>query len=159
MKMNGMPEMVNEAVVRGVALQVFLIASVTLVIQSPVPVLFLAADFFLRTAGGSRFSPLAFVSRKITVQFPVFRHRRITARPKRFAAGIGLTISLSAAVFFFFDLPVGMLVSIGLLALFSFLEAFLKFCAGCKIFSLLIRLGIASEDLCTDCVYPGGDGI
>ncbi len=151
--------MVDEAVVRGVALQVFLIAVVVFLLKSPIPVLFLAADFLLRLAGLSRFSPLAFVARSIIVPLRVFRRRRITARPKRFAAGIGFTISLTAALFYWFDLPAGMLVSIGLLAFFSFLEAFLKFCAGCRIFSLLIRLGIASEDLCTDCVYPGGDGI
>ncbi len=154
-----MPEMIDEAVVRGVALQVFLIASTALVLQSPLPILFLAADFFLRLAGGSRFSPLVFISRKIAVPLLSFRHRRITARPKRFAAGIGFTISLAGALFLFFNLPLGMLIMIGFLALFSFLESIFKFCAGCRIFSLLIRLGLADEELCTDCVYPGGDGI
>ncbi|NQT60306.1 MAG: DUF4395 family protein [Bacteroidetes bacterium] len=52
-----------------------------------------------------------------------------------------------------------MMIIIAILALFSFLEVFLKFCAGCKIFGLLIKLGLLKEEVCLDCVLPGGDGI
>ena len=72
---------------------------------------------------------------------------------------IGLVMSVFAAAAVISGYISIMLIIIAVLALFSFLEAFLKFCAGCKIFGLLIKLGLLKEEVCLDCVLPGGDGI
>jgi hypothetical protein len=151
--------MVEESVIRGVALQVFLVALFAAFTSNPAAVIFLVIDFFIRLVKKPRFSLTVLLSRNIILRIIRFRRRRILARPKRFAAAIGFTISLAAAVLLFTGLPTGALFLMGILALFSFLEAFFAFCAGCYLFRLLIRLGLAEDDLCTDCVYPGGDGI
>jgi hypothetical protein len=45
----------------------------------------------------------------------------------------------------------GYLAPILLLTIFSFLEGFFDFCAGCKIYGLLIHLNIFNEEDCIDC--------
>jgi len=153
------PKRVKEPVVRGVAVQVFILAIAALYWKSPIPVYVLLGDFFIRVALGPRFSPLASLSRFIIVPLLRFPARLVMLRPKRFAAGIGLFMSAAALLLFFLDQPLLMQLVLGILALFSFLEAFFRFCAGCKIFGLLIRLGWVGEELCEDCVFPGGEGI
>ena len=98
-----------------------------------------------------RDSPLVFISRYAVAPLTRFEQRQILFRPKRFAAGIGLFMSATALVLSLIQLPLAAAVVTGILALFCFLEAFLRFCAGCKIFALLIRLGVFEEDLCMDC--------
>ncbi len=153
------PERVNEAVVRGVALQVFITAACVLIWKSWYPLCFLAVDFFIRVTLKPKYSLFALISRTILVKTIRFKKRVILYKPKKFAAWIGLIMSLLAAVAGILEFLPAMLIITAILVLFSFLEAFLKFCAGCKVFGLLIKLGILKEEICLDCVLPGGDGI
>jgi hypothetical protein len=158
-KPKGPPKLVNEAVVRGTAVQVFLLSAAAVIWGSFIPVVILASDFLIRVVLKPRYSLLVLISKSAVVPVFRFKSRSILYRPKRFAAGIGLCLSLAGLVLAFLGQVTAMRFTVGLLGFFSFLEAFLRFCAGCKIFTLLVRLGIADEGLCTDCVYPGGDGI
>lgn len=156
---NSPPLRINEAVVRGVALQVFVIALTVIFWASWYPIIFLIIDFFIRAVIKPKYSLTALISRIFLAKFVRFKKRMTLAKPKKFAAWIGLVMSVLAGLAGVLgSLPV-MLVIIAILALFSFLEAFLKFCAGCKIFGILIKIGFLKEEVCMDCVLPGGDGI
>ncbi|MBC8550717.1 MAG: DUF4395 domain-containing protein [Candidatus Brocadiales bacterium] len=156
---NSPPLRLQEAVVRGIAFQVFLVALCVLIWSSWYPIIFLIIDFFIRAIGASKYSLTAQISRTFLARLLRFKKRMILAKPKKFAAWIGLVMSVFAAAAVISGYISIMLIIIAVLALFSFLEAFLKFCAGCKIFGLLIKLGLLKEEVCLDCVLPGGDGI
>jgi hypothetical protein len=153
------PFRVNEAVVRGVALQVMLLSLWAVLSLNRIPLYILAGDFAIRVFLVPFFSPLAFVSKRMVV--PVFRFKKkmIIFQPKRFAAMIGLTLSAAALVLTFTGNTVAAIIFLSLLGIFSALECFLKFCAGCKIFGLLMRWGLVDEELCSDCVFSDGGGI
>lgn len=159
MKRLSRPFRVSEPAVRGVAVQVFILSLISLLTGSAIPVIILAADFAIRVLLVPQLSPLAYISRKAIAPAIGFKKRQIVFKPKRFAALIGLILSAAAAVLFLYGLvPAGSLL-LAMLALFSFLEAAFRFCAGCKIFGLLMKLGWVKEDECPDCVYLDGGGI
>ena len=153
------PFKVNEATVRGVALQVFLLAALALYTSNIIPIIVLTCDFAIRVFLIPRFSLLVLISRWIIV--PVFhlKKKQIIFQPKRFAAMIGLTLSMAALILTLLNYPVVVLILLLLLLIFSALEAFFKFCMGCKIFGLLMRWGLVDEELCSDCVFSDGGGI
>ena len=159
MKKINRPYRVSENVVRGVALQVFILSLTSIFTGSAIPVIALLIDFSIRVFLLPLYSPLVWVSRKIIVPIVGFRRKQVVFKPKRFAAGIGLLMSATALFFNLSEMVIPFEITLGILVLFSFLEAIFKFCAGCKIFSLLMRLGLVSEDECPDCVYTNGSGI
>ena len=159
MKTLNRPFRVSEAAVRGVAVQVFLLSLTAIFTMSIIPVMILIIDFAIRVILVPRFSLLALISRKLIVPISGFRRKQIVFKPKRFAAAIGLFMSITALILSLYNLPVFFIITLSVLALFSSLEAFLKFCAGCKIFGLLMKLGLVKEDECPDCVWTNGSGI
>lgn len=167
MKTNTIPERVGEHVVRGIATQVSLLLAIAIsagvsrgmTLFTMVVSIFLLADFTARATGLSRISLLAIVSRGLQGKVFFYNRRLITAKPKKFAAAIGATMSLTSVVLWFFSLYQIQFIVLSVLLVFSFLEAAFRFCAGCKIFGLLIKLGLAREELCDDCVFPPGEAI
>ena len=159
MKRLNRPYRVSEAAVRGVALQVFLLSLTAIFTNSNIFVILLLADFAIRVVLIPRFSPLALISGKIITPLAGFRRKQVIFKPKRFAALIGLCMSIAALLFSIFNLQIFFTITLSVLALFSFLEAFFKFCAGCKIFGLLMKSDLVKEDECPDCVYINGSGI
>lgn len=161
------PERINEAPVRGVATLVSAIvaAAITLAALLRAPWIAgsaaaaLCADFCLRAAGRAELSPLAGLSRRLQGSAFRFKKRMITARSKRFAAGIGALMTALAGASWLLGRIAPLYGFLSVLLLFSFLEAAFRFCAGCKMFALLVRLGLLREDVCYDCVFPGGEGI
>jgi hypothetical protein len=78
--------------------------------------------------------------------------RWVAGPPKRFAQGIGAAFSLSAlALAFGFRRPTAAYALVGILGVFATLEAAFGFCLGCKVFAILMRLGIVPEEVCADC--------
>jgi hypothetical protein len=161
------PERINEAPVRGVATLVSAAVAAALALAALLSAPWIAgavaaalcADFIVRAAGRSALSPLAGLSRSLQGSVFRYRSRMITAQPKRFAAGIGAFITALAAASWLMGWDAALYGSLAVLLLFSFLEAAFRFCAGCKMFALLVRLGLLREDVCYDCVFPGGEGI
>lgn len=151
------PFRVKEEVVRGVALQVFILSLISVITLSIIPIIILLADFSIRVILVPKLSPLVLLSN--TIISKIFRKRIILFKPKRFAAGIGMLMSAAALVLLILNYNFVTIIVMLVLALFSFLETFFKFCAGCKIFGLLIKCGVFEEDECLDCVYQDGSGI
>jgi hypothetical protein len=131
-------ETVNNRVVRIVAGEVVLVAVAFVVWPQWWLFLALAADFLLRALGYRKYSPLATIARKIVGALNLEKHP-VNAAPKQFAAKIGVGFALTAALLSLLGLTLAaQLVAAGLLGAAS-LEAFLGYCVGCKIYSLLPR--------------------
>lgn len=102
-------------------------------------IFFLALDFFLRGFGFGRYSPVAWASRGILTTLHV-TPSPIDAGPKLFAAKIGFVFALLAGLLWAFGLEVaGLVVALGLAGAAS-LEAFLGYCVGCTMYSILVRV-------------------
>ena len=112
----------------------------------------LAYGFLARVLTGPTLSPLGqFVTRVLTPALP-FEAKLVPGPPKRFAQGIGATLSVSAAVAHFGFGSTGLaLVLVAMITVAASLEAVVGFCLGCKIFALLMKAGIVPEETCEAC--------
>lgn len=156
MNNNKSPERVQESKVRAIALQVVVISALSIAFKQPLIMLLLSVDFIIRAGFNSKYSILSLISRNFLAELLPFRNKMILVRPKRFAASIGTILSAAAGLFGLAGQIMPMIYLTAILLLFSFLEAFLKFCAGCLMFSFLIQLKIVKEDNCIDCKLDTG---
>jgi hypothetical protein len=130
---------VDEHVARfNAAISVLLIITF-LITQNVLPLILLAIDFLLRASGQEKMSVVAFTSSNIVRYFKV-NGNSINAGPKLFAARIGFTLSLVAAVLWLFEWKAASLLLVSLLGLFSFLEAAAGICVACIIYPYVYRL-------------------
>jgi len=146
------PDPVNEVAARLVAGGVVILCASLLLTQTPWLVALLAAGFVARVLSGPRISPLAlFVTRVLVPRLPL-AERPTPGPPKRFAQGIGATLSLAAVVLHFgLGFTAAAYVLVGMVLVAASLEAFVGFCLGCKIFAILMRVGILPESVCEAC--------
>lgn len=146
------PNPVNEISARTVAAGVVIMAVTTVVSGAHLLALVLLYGFAARVAAGPKFSPLGLLATKIIVPRLNIKARIVAGPPKRFAQGIGFTFSLAATVAYFIigSAYLGNAI-LAVLSLAAFLEAALGFCLGCKMFGLLIKLGLIPEEVCVDC--------
>lgn len=146
------PEVVNEVSARLVALGVVIMTAGLLVTQQPILIAVVAYGFVARVLSGPTLSPLGqFVTRVLTPRLP-FADRPTAGAPKRFAQGIGATLSLAAAVAHFAFSATGVAyILIAMITAAASLEAFLGFCLGCWMFAKLVKFGVLPESICRDC--------
>jgi hypothetical protein len=147
------PDPVDEVSARMVALGALTMALVTIVLDQPWLTLLLAYGFVARVLTGPKLSPLGLlVTRVIRPRLTSVRPRLTAGPPKRFAQGIGATLTVSAAVLALgFGQRGTAYVLLGMLVVAASLEAFLGLCLGCKIFALLMRIGVVPEEVCERC--------
>lgn len=145
------PDHVSAAVVRAAAGQAFVLSLLAIVLGLPWLSLILAVDYGLRVFAGPRWNPLSFTARKLLV--PLFRMRgeQIPYPPKRFAACIGFSLSALAFILAVLTDSWFWLLPLSVLCVFSVLESVLGFCAGCKLYGLLMRWHIVPEHNCPQC--------
>lgn len=144
------PNPVNERAARTVATGVVVLALLTLVTQSKVILVVLALGFLGRVLAGPRLSVLGWVAQRHIAPrlgLPKF----VPGPPKRFAQGIGATLTLGAVVFAFFGNPAVAWALVGVLLVAASLEAFAGFCLGCWIFGHLQAWGLIPDDVCEAC--------
>lgn len=96
----------------------------------------LGMDFFIRGFISPRFSPFSMLS-KFIIDILKIQPLLINAGPKIFASQIGFAICVSILLFYILDLKTAGNIFALSLVLCASLEAFLGYCVGCKIFSLL----------------------
>jgi Domain of unknown function (DUF4395) len=65
-----------------------------------------------------------------------FVFNSIDQEPKRFAARIGLIFSAAICTTYFLGYPTAVTALITVLIIFSFLESFFAFCAGCHAYTI-----------------------
>ncbi|MFN8026034.1 MAG: DUF4395 domain-containing protein [Acidimicrobiia bacterium] len=146
------PNPVNEVSARLVATGVVLMCAATLAFQAPWIIVVLAYGFVARVLTGPTLSPLGqFVTRVLTPALP-FAEKLTPGPPKRFAQGIGATLSVGALVAWVgFGNTTVAFVLVAMILVAASLEAFLGFCLGCKIFAVLMRVGLIPEHTCVEC--------
>ena len=72
--------------------------------------------------------------------------------PKRFAATIGVVMSVLVVLFAYgIGWTTGAWVVVAVMVVFPFLEAAFGLCVGCQLFALLMRVGAIPEEVCADC--------
>ena len=151
------PELINEVAARLVAIGVLVLSSVVLFLlidKNNYVLIFLSIliyGFLARVSSGPKISPLALFVTKLLVPRLNFKEKLVPGPPKRFAQGIGLIFSLFTAITFVVNLNSISIILISILILFAALEAFIGFCAGCKVFKLLMNIGLIPNDVCEKC--------
>ena len=150
------PNPVNEVSARLVAGGVVLLAGTTLATRQPLLLLPLAYGFVARVLTGPTLSPLGqMVTRVLTPRLGV-QARPVPGPPKRFAQGIGATLSVAAVVAHFgFGLTGLAWLLVAMIAVAATLESVFAFCLGCTIFAGLVRLRVIPESVCADCADLG----
>jgi hypothetical protein len=146
------PDPVNEVSARLVAAGVVLMAAIILFVGQTWLVAVLAYGFVARVLTGPTLSPLGrVVTDVITPRLPLAA-RPTAGPPKRFAQGIGATLSTAAAIAHFgFGSATVANVLVAMILVAASLEAFVGFCLGCTIFRGLMRLGVIPETVCEAC--------
>jgi hypothetical protein len=146
------PDPVNEVSARLVAVGVVLMAGAALVFDLRWMTAVLAYGFVARVLAGPRFSPLGqLVTRVVTPRLPV-APRLVPGPPKRFAQGIGAVLSVAAAVLALGAGAWGAAqVLLAALVVAATLESAFGLCLGCRMFALLMRVGVIPESVCERC--------
>ncbi len=148
----GFPNPVNEVSARVVASGVVLMAGSAIIFRAPLLLVPLTYGFLARVLTGPTLSPLGqLATRVVTPRLP-FEARFVAGPPKRFAQGVGLvTTSLASVAYFGFGWDGATYGLLGVLVVAAGLEAFVGLCLGCKMFALLMRAGLISDQVCLDC--------
>jgi Domain of unknown function (DUF4395) len=146
------PNPVNEVSARLVAGGVVLLALTGIIFDQPWLTAVIAYGFVARVLTGPKLSPLGqLVTRVITPRLPV-APKLVAGPPKRFAQGIGLVFSVSAAVLALgFGLRGAAYIVLGLLVVAATLESVFAYCLGCQAFALLMRAGVIPAEVCERC--------
>jgi hypothetical protein len=146
------PDPVNEVSARLVAGGVVLMCAALLVAGWHWIVLVLAYGFVARMLTGPTLSPLGqLVTRVVTPALDV-APKYVPGPPKRFAQGIGATLTVAAAIltYGFGEFGIAQILVAAVLVAAT-LESVFAYCLGCKIFGLLMRVGVIPESVCERC--------
>jgi hypothetical protein len=155
------PNPVNEYAARTVAWGVVLLCAATLALRQPWLLIPLAYGFWARVLSGPRFSPLGLLATKVIAPRLPWGPKLVPGPPKRFAQAMGVAFSTSALVLWFgFGERAAALVLVAMLTCAAILEAAVGLCLGCKVFAVLMRVGVIPESVCLECAdlssrHPG----
>ena len=142
----------NEYTSRTIAGLTFGIAVLTIAADQPWLIVALVYLFVGGVLAGPKLTPTGYVAVKLIVPKLIKKKQLVAGPPKQFAQAVGLVLMALAFVLAY---PLGLTgaayVTVGVLALFSGLEAFVGFCMGCFVFGYLMRFGVIPEELCQRC--------
>ena len=147
----GFPRVVNEKAARTVAAGAAILAltaALTGELWLTVP---LAYGFVARVLTGPRLSPLGLLATRVIAP-RLGAPKNVPGPPKRFAQGMGATITTAAAVLGLgFGLDTEATVLLALIVVAATLESVFAVCIGCQIFSWLMRAGVIPASVCEEC--------
>jgi hypothetical protein len=146
------PNPVNEVSARLVAGGVVILGLLTITLDQPWLLLVLAYGFVARVLTGPTLSPLGQLATRVVTPALHVPPKYVAGPPKRFAQGIGATLSVAAVIAHFgFGATTLAYVLVALVIVAATLESVFAFCLGCKIFAVLMRVGIVPEEVCDRC--------
>lgn len=130
-------EKINEKITRLNALIGILVLLLAFTFQSPIFLIFLLSDFYLRAFTKVRFSPVSYASHFLsnTLNLEV---KSIDKAPKTFAARLGFLMTLVITTLFLLGYTTSAMVIAGILVFFASLEFALAICVGCIIYTYVI---------------------
>lgn len=111
----------------------------------------LTYGFVARVLAGPRISPLGQLAVKVVAPRLPRHEKLVPGPPKRFAQGIGVVFTVTASALWLTGATGAARIVVAMLVVAASLEAFLGFCLGCRIFAVLMRLGVIPEDVCAEC--------
>ena len=146
------PDPVNEVAARLVAAGVVIMTTLFLVTGMEWLLLVIAYGFVARVLAGPKISPLGLLVTRVIEPRLSIAPKLTPGPPKRFAQAIGATLSVAAALSYF-ALGVTPLayVLVALILVAASLESFAGYCLGCRIFGILMRIGLIPESVCEAC--------
>ena len=150
-KLFSFPNPANDTSARIVATGVVAMSIVFLVTGSGWVLIPLTYGFVARVLTGPTLSPLGQLSVKVITPLIKVNHKLVAGPPKRFAQGVGTAFSVVASILYLADNLTASRIVIAMLTAAASLEAFLGYCLGCKMFAMLMRLGIIPESVCAEC--------
>ncbi|MDQ1437450.1 MAG: hypothetical protein QOK43_1079 [Acidimicrobiaceae bacterium] len=145
------PNPVNEVSARVVAGGVVLMALAGLLLRQPLVLVPLAYGFWARVLTGPKLSPLGQLATRVVTPALPAEPKPVPGPPKRFAQGIGAALTTVGLVLALAGVAAGAYVVLGVMVVFATLESVFGLCVGCKVFALLMRLGLIPEDVCEAC--------
>ena len=143
------PNPVNEVAARLVAGVVCVLACVTLLTGWHWLTVVLAIGFWARVLTGPTLSPLGRAA--VALAPRIADARPVPGPPKRFAQGIGAALSTLAVVGWSAGVSWLVVVPVAAIVFAAGLESVFAFCLGCKVFSLLTRVGVIPASVCEAC--------
>ncbi|MGB6772319.1 MAG: DUF4395 domain-containing protein [Candidatus Dormiibacterota bacterium] len=145
------PNPVNEVAARTVAGCVAVIALVAIAAQLPWLSAVLAVGFLARVASGPTLSPLGQLATRVIAP-RLARPKFVPGPPKRFAQGMGAVLTVTATITYFaFGLTTVTYILLAGVVVAATLESVFALCLGCKIFAVLMRIGVIPEEVCAAC--------
>ena len=154
--MIGFPHPVDEVSARLVAGGVVLLSAVYVASGWTPLLLLLTYGFVARTLSGPTLSPWGQVVTRVVRPRLDVAAQPTAGPPKRFAQGIGATLTLAAVVgLVLTGSDVAPRVLVAAVTVAATLESVLGFCLGCRIFALLMRVGVIPESVCEECADVG----
>ena len=152
-KLFSFPNPVNDYAARAVASVVIVLVILFEIPANEFLLLFITYGFLARVLTGPTLSPIGLLATKIIVPVLGSPSKLVPGPPKRFAQFIGLLISFSATIaIFVFDSPTSARYLMAIICFFASLESILGFCAGCFVFSWLMKFNVIPESVCESCV-------
>jgi len=146
------PNPVNEVSARLVAGGVVVMTLLAIVFDLRWLTVVIAYGFVARVLTGPTLSPLGQLATRVLTPLLRARPKLVAGPPKRFAQGMGAVMSIAAAVLVVgFGLTTVGYVVLGLITVAATLESVFAFCIGCRIFAVLMKVGIVPEDVCEEC--------
>jgi Domain of unknown function (DUF4395) len=149
------PNPVNEKAARVVAGTVLVGVIVSLLTSWYWLLIPLAYGFWARVLTGPTLSPLGWTAQNVIAPM-LGEKKHVPGPPKRFAQGIGAVMSTTALIL---ALVAGDHAAADVVLLLFLpaagLESIFGYCVGCKIFGLLMRVGVLPESVCAECADIG----
>jgi hypothetical protein len=146
------PNPVNETSARVVAGGVVSMVAATIAFDKPAILVPLTYGFAARVLTGPKLSPLGQLATRVVTPRINRPATFSPGPPKRLGQGMGLAMSSAALVlnYRFGRKKAAYAVLTGLLGAAG-LEAFFGICLACKMFPVLVRLGLVPESVCEEC--------
>jgi len=151
------PELINEPAARLVASGVLLMSLLSICLISLeanfawIVLLIMTYGFLARVSSGPKISPLALLVTKVLVPKFNMDEKLVPGPPKRFAQSIGLIFSTSIFILWLINFHSVCIFLLSILSIFAFLESVLGYCFACKVFKILISVGLIPEEVCERC--------
>ncbi len=146
------PHPVNEYAARLVAGMVIILILIILFTNQNVLLWVLLYGFLARVLTGPTLSPMGLLATKIIIPILGEPNKPVAGPPKRFAQLIGFTLSLLAVIAeFVLSSTITAYFIISVIGIFAALESILGFCAGCYVFTILMKYGFIPESTCEKC--------
>jgi hypothetical protein len=145
------PDPVNEVAARTVAAGVVVMATVAMGANLRWILIPLAFGFWARVLTGPSLSPLGQLATRVVVPRLGFAPRPTPGPPKRFAQAMGVAFSSAAVIVW---ATAGWATARWVLVPLdgaAVLEAAFGLCLGCRIFAVLMSLGVIPESVCPEC--------